>query len=66
MAEFKDRLRGLRCERRMTQSELAKEAGVSKASVGNWESGDNLPNLMVASALADILGVTIDELAGRE
>ena len=66
MVEFKDRLRGLRCERRMTQSELARETGVSTASVGNWESGDNFPNLMVAVTLADALGVTLDELVGRE
>ena len=65
MAEFKDRLRGLRCERRMTQVELAKKAGVSAATVGNWENGENYPTLTVAITLADVLGVSLDVLAGR-
>lgn len=64
MAQFKDRLRGLRSERRMTQKELAKAVGVSTASICNWENGDNLPSLLVAKELADVLGTSIDHLAG--
>lgn len=66
MADFKDRLRGMRCERHMTQQELAKAVGVSKASVSNWETGDNQPTLLVAIAIADVLGCTLDQLAGRD
>lgn len=66
MAEFKDRLRGLRCERRMTQQELAKAVGVSKASVSHWEVGTSQPSLSVALELAELFGCTLDQLAGRD
>ena len=66
MSEFKDRLRGLRCERRMTQQELAKAVGVSKASVSHWEAGASQPSLSVALELAELFGCTLDQLVGRE
>lgn len=66
MTEFKDRLRGMRCERRLTQAELASMAGVNRVMVWNWEHGINFPTLSNAMAVADALGCTLDQLAGRE
>ena len=66
MTEFKDRLRGMRCERRLTQAELASRAGVNRAMVWNWEHGINYPTLSNAMAVADALGCSLDQLAGRE
>lgn len=65
MAEFKDRLRGLRSERRMTQPELAKAISVAKSTISHWENGDSYPPLSTAMELSELFGVTLDYLAGR-
>lgn len=56
----------LRDEARLTQGELAERAGISKRSVAAYESGEAQPTLSLAIRLADALGVSLDELAGRE
>lgn len=66
MAEFKDRLRGLRHERRMTQQELAKAINVTKSTISHWENGDNYPPLSAAIELSKMFGVSLDHLAGRK
>ena len=38
----------------LTQSEFAKELGVSIASVARWETGENDPNMKVKRKLNDI------------
>ena len=63
---FARKLRGLRAEHRMSQTELAKAVGVSADSVSNWESGEYMPSLRTSIVLADVLGVTIEQLTGRE
>lgn len=40
----------------LTQEELANRLGVSRQSVAKWESGESVPNLGNASALARVLG----------
>ena len=49
----------------MTQAEFADKVGVNKATVRNWENGDNYPTLSMAVNLANVLGVSLDHLAGR-
>ena len=65
MAEFKDRLRGLRHEKQLTQPELAKAVNVTKSTISHWENGDNYPPLSAAIALSELFGVSLDYLAGR-
>ena len=50
----------------MTQEGLAEKIGVSRQAVAKWESGESLPDLEKSKMLADILGVTLDELANHE
>lgn len=64
-SDFARRLRGLRAEARMSQAELAKTLGVNPDTISNWETGENWPNLFVATKLADTLGCSLDELTGR-
>jgi transcriptional regulator with XRE-family HTH domain len=61
---FPMRLRGARVRRGWNQEDLAKELKVSKGSVGNWESGANIPTPAGLKRLADVLGVSIDFLLG--
>lgn len=49
----------------ISQAELAKRIDVSVASVNNWETRDYLPTFTKAIEIADVLGVSMDQLAGR-
>ena len=52
----------LRKELGMTQKELADQLHVSDRTVSKWERGAGLPDPSVMIALADILGITVNEL----
>ena len=49
-----------------TQKQLAQKIGVTHASISYWENGVNIPNVKDCWLLADALGITIDELVGRD
>ena len=59
------RIRDLRKQKRMSQTELAKSAGVSQTTVTAWETGKAEPSSSAVSKLADIFNVTTDYLLGR-
>ncbi len=60
------RLRLARQARGFSQQQLAGMAGVSRQAVSAVESGQSDPSLRVALALAQALGMTVDELFGAE
>jgi DNA-binding XRE family transcriptional regulator len=62
---FAECLRMYRAKADVTQAELAKSVGVDAQSVINWEKGVYMPSLRTTVKLADALGVSIDQLAGR-
>ena len=51
--------RGIRVE------ELAERSGVSKATIYHSEKDLTYPGVLVLTALADVLGVSLDEYIGR-
>lgn len=55
----------LRKKAGITQEQLAEKIGVSRQAIANWEKGDNTPDITKCIALADLYGVSIDELAGH-
>ena len=55
-------LTSLRHSRGLTQSQLAKSAGVPRSTIANLESGGGNPSLAVLVKVAGKLGVPIDEL----
>lgn len=61
---FAARLRELRNARGLSQPELAKQSGVGRSSITNWESGDSEPLLSAIRALATFFGCTADYLIG--
>ncbi|MGM9680780.1 MAG: helix-turn-helix domain-containing protein [Eubacteriales bacterium] len=54
----------LRRERQITQEMLAKEIGVTKASVSKWETGQSYPDLSILPRLAAYFDVSLDDLIG--
>lgn len=50
----------------MTLAELAKKLGVSYVAVQKWETGENTPRAARLPQLAEIFGVTINELYEKE
>ena len=65
MKELANNIRLFRLERQMTQAQLANELGVQHQTVSKWETGTSVPDTAMLPMLADVLGVTIDELFGR-
>lgn len=55
-------IKQLRQKLGMTQEELSELSGVSRVSIGNYERGDREPTVSIAIAIAEALGVTLEEL----
>ena len=63
-SEVGSRIRALREEAGLTQSELAAAAYVTRQSVGNWERGSTLPDVQSLQLVARALNTTVDGLLG--
>jgi transcriptional regulator with XRE-family HTH domain len=64
-AVFPSLLRSLREEKKISQAALAKEIGITKSTIGLYETGDNVPDVKTLSRLADFYDVSADYLLGR-
>jgi transcriptional regulator with XRE-family HTH domain len=60
-----NRLKSLRRGAGLTQPQLAEAAGVPLWTLRAWEQARRTPLFDAAVKLADALGVSLDELAGR-
>lgn len=56
----------LRREKNLTQEELAERLGVSAQAVSKWENDVSCPDIMLLPKLAQIFGVSTDNLLGCE
>ncbi len=63
---FKDNLVQMRKLLQLTQEDIAEKLGVTRQSVAKWESGESIPDLDKCKQLADIFGVSLDDLANYE
>lgn len=61
---FAERLKSLRNEKGLTQTELADMLSFGRTAIANYESGRNKPDPVVLSKLAEIFDVTTDYLIG--
>ena len=50
----------------LTQEGLAQKLGVTNQAVSKWESGQSCPDIALLPKLADLFGISIDALFGRE
>ena len=65
MKELEIRLKELRQERDLSQQELAKLLGVSRATYSRYENGKREIPLTLLIKLADIFKTSIDYIVGR-
>ncbi len=66
MQKIGKKISTLRKEGNMTQMELADRLGISFQAVSNWERGNSMPDISKLPELAEIFGVTLDELLGEK
>jgi transcriptional regulator with XRE-family HTH domain len=60
------RLIELRNKKKMTQKEVAAKLKISRSTYSNYESDFREPDFKNVEILADIFGVSVDYLLGRE
>lgn len=60
--ELGKKIRALRFKADMTQEQLADKLGIAAQSVSKWENGTTMPDITTLPLLAEIFGVTIDDL----
>lgn len=57
-----EKILALRTERNLSQGDLAEKLDVSRQSVSKWETGQSVPELDKIIRLADVFGVSVDQL----
>lgn len=65
MNEFSKRLREIRKKKGFKQREMADRLGITLRAYQYYEEGKHVPDLDGLVALADVLEVSLDYLAGR-
>jgi transcriptional regulator with XRE-family HTH domain len=59
-----DKITTLRKQKKISQADLGKAAGVSREIIGRYERNEVSPSVDVAKKIADVLEVSLDYLAG--
>ena len=63
---FGQRFSRLRKQRGLTQEELGEKFGISGQAVSKWENDASMPDISILPELSDVLGVSLNELLGKE
>ena len=66
MKTYGQAMRAARESKRITQGELAELSGISQATLSQCECDRREPTLSTLVALADSLGISIDEYIGMD
>lgn len=59
-----ERIKEYRLKRGFTQSDLAKQANITRIALGNYERGERIPTINIFARIAMALNASIDELMG--
>ena len=65
MTRFAEKVKELRKEYGMSQKELAEMIKVDRSTVAGWETKGRMPDLMLLINVANVFGVSLDSLVGR-
>lgn len=65
MLVFKDRLKGLREDRDLTQEELAEFLKITRSALGNYETGLREPDISTLVKISDFFNISLDYLLCR-
>ncbi|MEA4815962.1 MAG: helix-turn-helix transcriptional regulator [Lachnospiraceae bacterium] len=57
-----ERIKEIRTAKKLKQSDIAEEAGISRIAIGNYERGERQPTIEIAVRIAKALGVSISDL----
>lgn len=63
---FQDNLISLRKLNNLSQEELADRLNISRQTLSKYETGESLPDIEKCKAIADIFGVSLDDLVNYE
>ena len=63
---FQDNLISLRKLHGFSQDELAEKIGVTRQTLSKYETGESLPDIERCKRLADVFGVSMDDLVNYE
>lgn len=63
---FAENLRHLMELNNVSNYYLAKKLGASQSSVANWISGNNIPHKKTKTAIAEVFGISLEEIDGDE
>lgn len=55
-------MKAARINANLTQTEMAQRLGVSKKTIGSWESGKTKPKLDKVEPICSLLGVGYDDI----
>ena len=59
---FEKNLKEYRESKGLTQNELGALVGVTQGAIAQFENGSSLPNIKTAVRIAEVLGVTCEQL----
>ena len=62
---FRDRLKELRVQTKLSQAQLSTRLGYGKSTLGAWELGRTQPGIEGLITLANYFNVTVDYLIGK-
>lgn len=65
-AKLENRINVFRAERRMSQSDLANEIGVSRKTISTIEVGRFVPSTIIALKIAQFFEVPVEEIFSLE
>lgn len=63
---FCDNLISLRRLHHMTQEELAERLQISRQTLSKYETGESVPDIEKCQAIAEVFGVTLDDLVNYQ
>lgn len=63
--DFPSRLKNLRLSNALTQTQLAEIINVSSLTIGTWEKGESMPDLVNVLKIANYYKISVDYLIGR-
>lgn len=66
MTTIGERITRFRNNKQLTRSELAEAIGVKESAVGHMENNRRKPSLETAVRLANVFGVSLDDLIGTD
>lgn len=62
MEKTKNKIKGLRNSKNLTQQQLADELHVTKQAISKWEKGKSVPDIASVELLSSFFGVSVDYL----